>query len=155
MVGKKELKWAPCRGLCNLHGCRLTPWAWALSSHVPYLFSLCNNPDLGTWLSYPKRISSHISEQGGFYWQYSGEVWGGDEGCILSAYIHTHTHTRACTRVHTHTPLQQLLPPQDFFPPKSLLGCVLRVSFGALFPTPASNGVLLPLPLGNFKLFTC
>lgn len=59
-----------------------------------------------------------------------------------------------CIHTYIHTPLQQLLPPQDFFPPKSLPGCVLRVSFGALFPTPASNGVLLSLPLGNFKFFT-
>lgn len=52
--------------------------------HKQSLFLPCNNPHLGASLRYPKRISSHSSEQDGLYWQYSGEGWGRDAGGYIA-----------------------------------------------------------------------
>lgn len=68
----------------------LRPWERSL-------FWPCNNPDLGTSLSYSGRTSLYIAEQGGLYRQYSGAIRGGTDGRAISAHTRKHlcTHTSA------------------------------------------------------------
>jgi hypothetical protein len=109
-----------------------------LRPHVQWTVLFCNNPDLG---SLKENLLTHLWAS----WLHSQyQVRSSEDEGMRAACI-------PCIPVHT--PLQTALMPSGFLLFQVLLGCALRVSLHAPFPTLIASGVL-SLPLGKFKFFT-